>query len=92
MKQVIGRKIYDTNTSTLVGQYNNGMPCDNVHHLYTVLYLSPNGQYFKHLQYWEDKLISHLRIVDDSDAFAFLESINDCMAMEKYFDDYLEKG
>ena len=44
MKKIINRKLYDTDTATLIGEYDNGF--EDFLHIQEKLYQKKNGEYF----------------------------------------------
>lgn len=50
MKSIINSKCYDTEKSTLVGEYDNGHGWDDFRHLRERLYVTKKGNWFLHGQ------------------------------------------
>ncbi|HHX24281.1 MAG TPA: hypothetical protein GX723_09810 [Thermoanaerobacterales bacterium] len=46
MKKVIGKKLYDTETATLIAEYWNVLGKGDFNYLSDDLYVTPNGNYF----------------------------------------------
>ena len=46
MKAVIYRKLYDTDTATLLATWENSYYPTNPRHIYEALYQKKNGEYF----------------------------------------------
>ena len=46
MKKIINRKLYDTDTATLIGEWDNGAQCWGFNYITKELYKTPRGEYF----------------------------------------------
>ena len=46
MKAIINKKLYDTETASLVARYNNGYGLGNFNYIREELYRKKNGEYF----------------------------------------------
>ena len=46
MKTIINKRLYDTETATLIGRYNNGYDFGDFNYIREELYRKKNGEYF----------------------------------------------
>jgi len=45
MKKIINRKVYNTETAELIGEYWNGLSINDFHYVYEELYITKKGNY-----------------------------------------------
>lgn len=87
MKRVINGKRYDTETATLISQWDESGPHlgDNARN--KELYHTPNGSWFTVTSWWdgEEKKCQFLAISNMA-ARSYLEEVNDQASLEMYFD------
>ncbi len=48
MKKIINKKMYDTETAQVVGEWSNGYPCRDCRAIEETLYRKQNGEFFLH--------------------------------------------
>ncbi|KAB8139118.1 hypothetical protein F9U64_01600 [Gracilibacillus oryzae] len=103
MKKIISKKIYDTEKAKLVAEYSNGLFLGDFNHLYEGLYLSNSGQFFLHAQggphtkYSESSGnstsgIETIILLDNNQAYAWLEKHNKIAKIEDYFSEMIREG
>lgn len=103
MKRVINRKVYNTETATLVAEFDNGLGYNDFNAVREKLYITKKGNWFLHAwggaaseyaetngQYAHDA--DHIIPFYPEDALDFLERVNDNDAIEKYFSSEIEEA
>lgn len=103
MKKIIDRKVYNTETAELVGEYWNGLGSDDFRYCSEDLYKTKKGEFFLHGsegpmskysdceggQSWG---IQAIKPMSDEEAFEWLADNNEFEMIEKYFPDMLEEA
>jgi hypothetical protein len=108
MKKVIEKKVYNTETASLVAEYWNGLGNNDFRHLSEDLYITKKGQWFLHgrggamTKYSESNGnstwgSSDIILLSSSEAYNWLEShqgsIKDFDSIiERYFSNEIEEG
>ncbi|WP_036688679.1 hypothetical protein [Paucisalibacillus globulus] len=103
MKKVINKKVYDTEESTLIAEYSNGLSNSDFSHVYEDLYVTKKGQFFLHAQggpltiYSESNNnstwgIETIILMDSLQVITWLELRNKTNEIEHYFPELIEKG
>lgn len=103
MKQIISKKIYDTEKATLVAEYSNGLFLGDFNRLYEGLYLTNSGQFFLHGQggphtkYSESNGnqtwgIETIILLDNDQAYAWLEKHNKVNEIKTNFSETIQEG
>lgn len=108
MKKVIDRKIYNTETATLVAEYWNGLSNSDFRNLSEDLYRTKNGQWFIHgsggamTKYSQSNGnsswgSSDIILLSPSDAYNWLETYQGRISnfdeiISKYFTDEIMEG
>lgn len=91
MKKIINRKVYNTETAELIGEYWNGCSIDDYNYKLERLYVTKKGNMFlfRTTGTW---LIKDIIPLEPEEAYEWLEE-NDCNeAIEKYFADKIEEA
>lgn len=108
MKKVIERKVYNTETATMVAEYWNGLGNNDFRSLSEDLYVTKNGQWFLHgsggamTKYSESNGnstwgSSDIVLLSASDAYNWIESHQGSIKdfddiIQKYFADEITEG
>jgi hypothetical protein len=97
MKKIINRKVYNTETAELLGEYWNGLSTKDFHYIYEQLYKTKKGNWFLYYsggalsKYGESGSGTEGIIpLEPEEAYEWLER-NDCFELiDKYFSDVIE--
>lgn len=103
MKRIINKKVYNTETATLIAETTNGLSHNDFNYIQEDLYITKKGQYFinyyggaatcyaeKNGQYSSEG--EGIILYSNEEALRFLEAHNFTEEIEKYFADEIEEG
>lgn len=103
MKQIIGKKVYDTEKATLLAEYWNGLSTGDFCYVRERLYITDNGNFFMHgdggpMSIYSERIgrnttgISKIIPYDKDEAYEWLEEQNEYQIIELYFNDDIEEA
>ena len=103
MKKIINKKIYNTETATLIAEYSNGLTRGDFNHIYEDLYVTKLGQFFLHVEggpltcYSETDGrntwgIETIILLDSRQTYNWLEKRSEYELIDKYFSDMVSEG
>lgn len=103
MKKVIEKKVYNTETAELIGEYYNGLSEIDFSYFREGLYITKKGAYFMAgsggaLSKYRERngrdswCGEGIRVVDKDEALAWCEKYNLIEEIENYFGDMIEEG
>lgn len=103
MRQIIDRKIYDTEKAILLAEYWNGLGENDFRKISEDLYITKKGQFFLNCsggaktkyaetngrENWESEKII---LLDKDETYQWLEGNNEIEVIEEYFSDYIKEA
>jgi hypothetical protein len=103
MKQIINKKVYDTQTATRIANYDNGLFEEDIRYLYEALYKTCNNQFFLYgsggpLSKYNVEISNNtygtetIILFTEEEAYEWLESHDEIDAIEQYFADMIQEG
>lgn len=103
MRKIINKKVYDTKTAELVGEYHNGYSYRDFRYLYEGLYITKREQFFiygeggamsKYSEQYGNQSTGAetIYLISEEEAYEWLSEHNELSAIEKYFTDFIQEG